>query len=224
LDTYTSPFATTFQQTIECLTGHGMQDTLYEAAAIRWGEDPNGSGGGNAVTPIDGCRAQLQDLLAQVEDKQRSGSCTLDDAETLRKCYHDLMDELLQQRSSDGAEELQLAPPEVKCLNYLSVLADRFEGRSSALSYRAELARRIDAARPFHFGASSIWAEISNDFEERRDGWRKWLEPLTAEELALSTEALSECRRAADFWCGRDSLSSSDIKDLFIPWVLDGRG
>jgi len=222
LDRYTSPLAPRFEQTLENLADHDMKDTMYEACARDWTKAEMGAPSGNGL--LEG-QAMLAPLVKQFEGvRDRTGSLRLvseDEFQALKVAYGRTAAE-----ARKGLSRLPLVPTEIRALELLCPLAAMWAGRAAALEMRAELARRVQAARPFHFSAVGLWVELDA---------RLSLLPsssLDVAETALAKEADARVREMAEFWMhgmGHDwrhpgPMSNEHLQRVFIPWVLQVYG
>lgn len=209
LDRYTSPLALRFEQTLSNLEDHGMTDPKYEACAQAWGSAAEGPPGQRALVAC----------LARVERGLAAGSALSsvreEDYRTLARASRDAAEEARR-----GLTGLPLAPPEVRALDILCPLAAAFDGRAAALEWRMELARRVQEARPFHFSALGLAAELHARLVALPRA------SLDKDEAFLASEAERRAREAAAFWLtGRPedgmSVSEEELSQVFIPWVLE---
>merc|ERR1711972_1271122 len=94
-----------------------------------------------------------------------------------------------------------------------------FEGRSAALEWRMELARRVQDARPFHFSAVGLCTELHARLAALPAA------TLTEQEVVVKIEADRRTRQACAFWMlgqqDADAILERDIQQLLVPWVLD---
>ncbi|CAE7023113.1 SPCC736.13 [Symbiodinium sp. CCMP2456] len=105
---------------------------------------------------------------------------------------------------------------QVRCLNLLCPLSFHFEGRSSCLELRAELARRVSLARPFHFGEVKLWAELFERFKKMEEAGATF----SAEETTLRAEVDRELARCAEFWQGVGTLPASGSEGQQLKEIL----
>ncbi|CAE6933725.1 ANKRD50 [Symbiodinium sp. CCMP2592] len=212
LDRYTSPLATTFQQTEGILEDHGMSDLAYTSGKVAW-----------TARDLPPPLVELADSLANLEAKlELSPEDPLDDAslETASKEDYRRLEEAYWTAASERRRqtaqltaELPLEPPEVRALLLIGALAMRFGGITAERQARAELARRVQSARPFHFSAwTELWASFQKD-------------PAKPSERALLDEVRDQCRRLATFWCrgpagrGAQREEAEDVALAFTRWV-----
>ena len=202
LDRYSTPLADRFQWTLHTLAAHEMCDATYEAAAVRWEEPPLQLQGISSEMPLSDSRKRLLESLRRIERKevQSHGLHTVSREEymELKDCYFAAAAETRQELQDNKLKELPLAPPEVRCLNLLCPLSFHFDSRSPCLELRAELARRVALARPFHFAEVKIWAELFDRFKKMEEANASF----SAEETTLREEIDRELARCAEFWQG----------------------
>ncbi|CAE7713667.1 SPCC736.13 [Symbiodinium pilosum] len=226
LDRYSTPLADRFQWTLHTLAAHGMRDAAYEAAAVRWEEPLEGLGAGAiSETTLSSSRKLMLDSLQRMESKEVwiNGLQTVsrDEYQELKERYFAAAAETRRALQEGERQELPLAPPEVRCLNLLCPLSFHFEGRSSCLELRAELARRVGLARPFHFGEVKLWAELFDRFRKMEEAGATF----STEETALRAEVDRELARCANFWEGVAQASEAQLsKEEFVLWVKGSEG
>jgi len=218
LDRYPSPLAPRFEQTLENLADHDMKDPVYEACAKDWTNAEMGAPLGNGL--LEG-QAMLALLVKQLEGvRNRTGSLLLVSEEEFRALKGAYAQAAAETRK--GSSRLLLVPTEVRALELLCPLAAIWAGRADALEMRAELARRVQAARPFHFSAVGLWVEFYAQLS--------LLPPasLDSAEIVLAREADARVREMAEFWLhglGHDwqhpaPISNEQLQRVFLPWVL----
>lgn len=229
LDRYSTPLAERFEWTLQVLREHNMEDAVYKAAASRWCESGDVSNGGRAAPgKLSESRAALMQVLHAIERHLGllggSFAAPKEDYLTLKACYQSAAAEARAEAAAQlgPSHELPLAPPEVRCLNLLCPMGMRWEGRGAALEFRAELVRRVALARPYHFAAVKLWAELFARFEELRGAGAE----LTAEEVELEAEVAGALAQCAAFWCGRGAgdLQPRDLREVIVPWARGAGG
>jgi len=235
LDRYSTPLAQKFEDTLEVLREHDMEDPAYKVAAIRWGELAATDGVDDVAathcdvgpTTLSEGRAELMEALRRIEGKVKaSGSfhtTSRDDYFKLKVCYKRSATEALEDLTKpEKIRELLLAPPEIRCLNLLCPLGLRWEGRAACLEFRAELVRRVSAARPYHFSEVKLWAELFALFEELRDA----RVVLTTVESELAAEVTKELMRCGEFWLGRPGggVQLQELREVLLPWARGAGG
>lgn len=230
LDRYSSPLAETFSATLETLEEHDMKDPVYEAAAARWRERTilDKLPQGDQVQSLSQNRSSLLDALQEVESKLKRGNSlgtiSAEEFLKLRTCYLRVAAEQKQENgelaNSLRQQELELAPPEVRCLNLLCPLAFQWEGRSGALEMRAELCRRVGAARPFHFASVALWTELYSRLEELQQR----IGGLSPVEKQLAVEVTDEFTRCAQLWVGQHEVDNRELFKVVELWALKWSG
>lgn len=230
LDRYTSPLAPRFEQTLDNLQDHGMQDAVYEDCAKAWA---SAEGGRPAAPFLPEGQLALAPLVSKLErvkglafphSRDETGGLLgvpVEEYQALKKAYR-----LAAEEARKGLSPLKLAPTEVRALELLCALAAVWEGRGAALEMRTELARRVQEARPFHFSALGLWAELYMRLAALP------VSSLDAQEEALAKEAESHARAMASFWLrgfGQDGEESTLLSDeqftaTFLPWIFDVYG
>ncbi|CAE7241034.1 SPCC736.13 [Symbiodinium sp. CCMP2592] len=229
LDRYSTPLADRFQWTLHTLAAHEMRDATYEAAAARWEEPPLLADGTSSELALSKSRKIMLESLRRMESKEPGNrgldAVSRDEYQELKDSYFAAAAETRKELQEGRLEELPLAPPEVRCLNLLCPLSFHFEGRSSCLELRAELARRVSLARPFHFGEVKLWAELFERFKKMEEAGATF----SAEETTLRAEVDRELARCAEFWQGVGTLPASgseghQLKEEFALWVKGSEG
>lgn len=211
LDRYTSPLQPVFEPSLVILKDHGMQDATYEAQATAWAHAEVGDTS-PSLTP--GQQA-LAATLGRLERALASGAVALAAVPLveyieLREAYGKAAAE-----AARGQTRLPLAPAEVRALDLLSPLAAAWEGRPAMLEVRAEMARRVQAARPFHMSAVGLWAELHS---------RMGVLPrssLVPREALLAAEVEQRLREAAAFWLSGPAPDDRELAETFLPWALE---
>mmetsp|Transcript_33767 Transcript_33767/g.78042 ORF Transcript_33767/g.78042 Transcript_33767/m.78042 type:complete len:634 (-) Transcript_33767:155-2056(-) len=225
LDRYSTPLADRFQWTLQTLDAHQMRDPVYEVAAVRWGELLTDGAGASAANTLSTARRQLLEGLRKMESKEVWShglhTVTKEEYQDLRERYFAAATETRRELKEGQAKELALAPPEVRCLNLLCPLSFHFEGRSACLELRAELARRVALARPFHFGEVKLWAELFDRLAKMQEAGASF----SAEEKKLKLEVERELTRCAEFWQGGPLPNAAgDYQEEFARWVKGSEG
>eukprot|EP00439_Symbiodinium_sp_Y106_P074909 s1626_g14.t1 len=165
-----------------------------------------------------GLDAVSRDEYQETRDPDHT-TCRIAQDETaseLKDSYFAAAAETRKELQEGRLEELPLAPPEVRCLNLLCPLSFHFEGRSSCLELRAELARRVSLARPFHFGEVKLWAELFERFKKMEEAGATF----SAEETTLRAEVDRELARCAEFWQGVGTLPASGSEGHQLKEIL----